>query len=117
MQPPCRGDNWWEIKLAYARPDLVTAIGWVYERTVMMFKGTYPDGVSAAIADGRSVVTVGGRGNVRSTPKCDHRASRWHELGAIGAARTIRAECRTRVRPMCAAHVVCWTGDRARHRD
>lgn len=42
-QPPGRGENWWEIKLSYARPDLVTATGWVPERAVMVFEAADPD--------------------------------------------------------------------------
>lgn len=49
-QPPGRGDNWWEIKLAYARPDLVTATGWVHQSAVVVFEGADPDFVAAAIA-------------------------------------------------------------------
>ena len=49
-QPPGRGDNWWEVKLAYARPDLVTATGWVHERAVVVFEGADPGFVAAAIA-------------------------------------------------------------------
>jgi hypothetical protein len=47
---PGRGDNWWEIKLDYTRPDLVTATGWVHDRTVVTFEGANPDFVAAAIA-------------------------------------------------------------------
>jgi hypothetical protein len=49
-QPPGRGANWWEIKLSYDRPDLVTVTGWVHERAVMVFEGADPDFVAAAIA-------------------------------------------------------------------
>lgn len=50
VRPPVRGDNWWEITLVYARPDLVTVTGWVRERAVVVFEGADPDFVAAAIA-------------------------------------------------------------------
>ncbi len=49
-QPPDRGDNWWQIKLTYARPDLIIATGRVHERAVVVFEGADPDFVAAAIA-------------------------------------------------------------------
>ncbi|MFC7482575.1 hypothetical protein ACFQX7_24715 [Luedemannella flava] len=47
---PGRGDAWWQIKLAYVRPHLVTTTGWISVRDVVVFEGVDPDLVAKAIA-------------------------------------------------------------------
>jgi hypothetical protein len=47
---PGRGARWWEIKLAYARPELVVSTGFTPVRDVVTFEGVDPDFVIKAIA-------------------------------------------------------------------
>ncbi|MEU5941022.1 hypothetical protein ABZ807_17925 [Micromonospora sp. NPDC047548] len=49
-EPPGRGENWGQLKLAYARPELVAATGWTLARDEVVFEGANPDFVAKAIA-------------------------------------------------------------------
>jgi len=49
-EPPVRHENWWQIKLPYARPELVTMTGWTPTRDEVAFEDGDPDLVARAIA-------------------------------------------------------------------
>ncbi|MFJ8579730.1 hypothetical protein [Micromonospora sp. NPDC093277] len=49
-EQPTRGDNWWQLKLHYARPELVTSTGWTLARDEAVFEDGDPDFVAKAIA-------------------------------------------------------------------
>jgi hypothetical protein len=49
-EQPGYGARWWEIKLAYARPELVVSTGFTPVRDVVVFEGVHPDFVVKAIA-------------------------------------------------------------------
>lgn len=49
-EPPVRGENRWQIKLRYARPELVTMTGWTPTRNEVAFEDGDPDLVARAIA-------------------------------------------------------------------
>jgi hypothetical protein len=49
-EQPGRGARWWEIKLAYAYPELVASTGFTPVRNEVVFEGVDPDFVAKAIA-------------------------------------------------------------------
>ncbi|MEU2615412.1 hypothetical protein ABZ570_28125 [Micromonospora sp. NPDC007271] len=49
-EQPARGDEWWQLKLPYARPELVTSTGWTLARDEVVFEDGDPDFVARAIA-------------------------------------------------------------------